>query len=67
MTFNVSVFPQANIQYNEMRTVRLTLSYNILYDVSIAALCGESSSPTLLELLYGKLFMTTMITYNNVI
>ena len=54
LMYNVSVFPRANLQYNSLKTAQLSLSYNTLYNVSIAALCGENSSPTLLiKLHYG--------------
>ena len=47
LMYNVSISPQANIQYTGMRNTTLSLSYNIPYNVTIAALCGENSSPPL--------------------
>ena len=36
-------------------TVSLTLSYNVLYNVSVAAiLCGKESTPTFIALNYGR-------------
>ena len=47
LMYNISVFPQTIIQYNGIKAARLSLSYNIQYNVGIEALCGENSSPTL--------------------
>ena len=64
LIYNVSVFPQATLQYNGIKTARLILSYNVLYNVSIAALCGEDSSPTLsIELYHGKLHYLIIVLY----
>ena len=61
LTYNVSVFPQTNLHYNGINTARLTVSYNTLYNISVAALCGENSSPTLLiELNFGKSSTATL-------
>ena len=55
LMYNITVFPQANIQYNGMKTAQLSLSYNVPYNVSLVALCGENSSPPLpIELSYSK-------------
>ena len=55
LMYNIGVLPPANILYNGMENATLSLSYNIPYNVSIVALCGENSSPTLYtELHYGK-------------
>ena len=55
LVYNVSILPQANIHYDGKKTARLSLSYNIHYNVTLLALCGENSSPPLLiELHYGK-------------
>ena len=68
LMYNVTVFPRANLQYNGVKTARLSLSYNILYNVSVAALCGENSSPTLLiELHYGMLYYTCTFSCTNLV
>ena len=65
LRYNITVSPQANIQYNGMKTAQLSLSYNVPYNVSVVALCGTSSSPPLpIELNYSKSLsnMTTVQT-----
>ena len=63
LTYNIIVSPQVNIQYTRMKTVHLILPYNIRYNVSIAALCGETSSLSLhMELNYGKSLSNIMTT-----
>lgn len=54
LKYNISIFPQADIQYTGMKNASLTLSYNVQYNISIVALCGENSSPPLyIEFSYG--------------
>ena len=55
LTYNVNVFPQTNVEYNGTKSANLNLSYDIVYNVSVIALCGENSStPRFIELHYGK-------------
>ena len=55
LVYNISTVPQVNIQYDGIRTARLSLFYNIHYNVTLLTLCGENSSPPLLiELHSGK-------------
>ena len=61
LMYTISIIPQTNVQFNGMRTARLSLSYNVPYNVSIVALCGENTSPPLyIELQYGKSSMTSV-------
>ena len=61
--YNISVLPRANIQYRDsMTNITLRLSYNVHYNVNIAALCGENSSPILnIEFNYGKSSLSLII------
>ena len=54
LMYNISILPQANIQYDGIRTARLSLSYNISYNVILLVICGESLSALPIELYYGK-------------
>ena len=55
LTYNISVFPQTNVEYNGTKSASLSLSYDIVYNISVIALCGENSSnPRFIELHYGK-------------
>ena len=68
LMYNISISPQANIQYTGMRNAKLNLSYNIPYNVSIATLCGDNSSPPLyITLHYGKLIIFDLSINNNII
>lgn len=35
LIFNISAFPQADIQYTEMKNANMTLSYNVQYIISV--------------------------------
>ena len=54
-TINPSVSPQVTINESNGTSALLILSYNTLYDVSVAAtLCGQSLSSPVTELFYGE-------------
>ena len=58
LMFNISAFPQTDIQYTGMKNANLTLSYNIQYNITIVALCGETSSPPLnIEFSFGEILL----------
>ena len=58
LMYTISAFPQADIQYTGMKNANLTLSYNVQYNITIVALCGENSSPPLnIEFSFGEIFL----------
>ena len=59
--YNVTVIPQAEMNFTEQTTIQLTLSYNVIYSVTIVTIvCGQTTSTTVTQLHHGETHLISL-------
>ena len=56
VSYNISIIPQANVEFLDSTLVQVGIAYNVVYNISIVStLCGRHTAIKFNKLCYGEL------------